>query len=55
MNADGVAVVLYQYDAWGKISQYFDGTEEEIGLINPLFYRSYYLDLEMEMYYLNSR
>ena len=55
MNADGVAVVLYQYDAWGKITQYFDGTEEEIGLINPLFYRSYYLDLEAEMYYLNSR
>lgn len=55
MDADGVAVVLYQYDAWGKITQYFDGTEDEIGLINPLFYRSYYLDLEMEMYYLNSR
>ena len=54
-DADGQAVVLYQYDAWGKITQCFDGTEEEISLINPLFYRSYYLDLEMEMYYLNSR
>ena len=55
MDADGQALVLYQYDAWGKITQCFDGTEEEISLINPLFYRSYYLDLEMEMYYLNSR
>lgn len=54
-DADGQALVLYQYDAWGKITQCFDGTEDEIGLINPLFYRSYYLDLEMEMYYLNSR
>ena len=54
-DADGQALVLYQYDAWGKITQCFDGTEEEIGLINPLFCRSYYLDLEMEMYYLNSR
>lgn len=54
-DADGQAVVLYQYDAWGKITQCFDGTEEEISLINPLFYRSYYLDLEMEMYYLNAR
>ncbi len=54
-DADGQAVVLYQYDAWGKITQCFDGTEDGIGLVNPLFYRSYYLDLEMEMYYLNSR
>ena len=54
-DANGQALVLYQYDAWGKITQCFDGTEDGIGLVNPLFYRSYYLDLEMEMYYLNSR
>ena len=55
MNADGVAVVLYQYDAWGNVTQCFDGSEQELSAINPLLYRSYYYDMELGMYYLNSR
>lgn len=54
-NADGGSVVLYQYDAWGNVTQCFDGTEENIAAVNPILYRSYYYDAEMGMYYLNSR
>lgn len=56
LDETGTAVVLYQYDAWGKIGC-FDVTEENISSVNPITYRSYYVDLEMGfyMYYLNSR
>ena len=56
LDETGTAVVLYQYDAWGKIGC-FDVTEENIASVNPITYRSYYVDLEMGfyMYYLNSR
>ena len=55
MDADGQAVVLYMYDAWGNVTQCFDGTEENLAAVNPILYRSYYYDAEMSMYYLNSR
>ena len=56
VDETGVAQVLYMYDAWGRVACY-DGTDFGLATINPLMYRSYYLDVETGyfFYYLNSR
>ena len=56
VDETGVAQVLYMYDAWGRIGCY-DATNFGLATINPLMYRSYYLDVETgyHFYYLNSR
>ena len=56
VDETGVAQVLYMYDAWGRIGCY-DATDFGLATINPLMYRSYYLDVETgyHFYYLNSR
>ena len=56
VDETGVAYVLYMYDAWGRVACY-DGTDFGLATINPLMYRSYYLDVETgyHFYYLNSR
>ena len=54
-------VVSYTYDSWGNITGVTntDGQEitsvTNIGSINPIRYRSYYYDKEMNLYYLQSR
>ena len=57
IDENNEAVVLYQYDAWGKVTSCYDITDFGLAGINPIMYRSYYVDLEMGffMYYLNSR
>jgi len=53
-------VVKYVYDAWGNFKVY-DITGSEItdethlGFLNPFRYRSYYYDVETNLYYLKSR
>ena len=55
-NADGQAVVLYFYDAWGDVAKrYVADGYDTIAQINPILYRSYYCDLEFGFYYLNTR
>lgn len=54
-------IVKYEYDSWGKVLSIKDENENEItdkdniGWINPYRYRSYYYDIETELYYLNNR
>lgn len=57
LDENGYAQVLYQYDAWGKVTACYDITDFGLAGKNPIMYRSYYVDLEMGMfiYYLNSR
>ena len=55
LNGDRTAAVVYQYDAWGNITGALDLSTDRISNINPLLYRSYYYDIEMGVYYLNSR
>ena len=57
LDEDGMIQVLYQYDSWGKLTACYDGSGFGLAGINPIMYRSYYVDLEMGfyMYYLNSR
>lgn len=51
LNASGNSVASYTYNAWGKLLS-SSGT---MASINPLRYRGYYYDAELEMYYLKSR
>ena len=57
LDETGMIQVLYQYDSWGKVTACYDATDFGLAAINPIMYRSYYVDLEMGffMYYLNSR
>ena len=55
-NADGQAVVLYFYDAWGNVTKSYEADGyEAIAEVNPILYRSYYFDFEFGFYYLNTR
>ena len=58
-NADTVA--KYTYDPWGKVlsvtnaSGVAQASSSFIGNINPIRYRGYYYDTDLELYYLQSR
>lgn len=60
-NSNYELIVKYRYDSWGNIISIKDNFNNDItdvnniGLINPYRYRSYYFDRETNLYYLNSR
>lgn len=60
-DSNYVQIVSYEYDSWGKILSIKDQDGNEItdlnhiGNINPFRYRSYYYDIETNLYYLNNR
>ena len=51
VSANGATAAEYAYDPWGRVNS-ATGTMAEA---NPLRYRGYYYDAEMEFYYLQSR
>ena len=62
LDAHGDLVAEYVYDAWGKLLTMKDSSgnvisnnTSHIGYINPIRYRSYYYDVETNLYYLESR
>jgi RHS repeat-associated protein len=52
VDANGIEVVKYTYDAWGNILEQTDNT---LAKLNPYRYRGYRYDEETSLYYLNSR
>ena len=54
-RADGTKVAEYAYNAWGKILKVNNYTSDNIGTLNPFRYRSYYYDIETNLYYLETR
>ena len=61
---DGKEVTRYIYDAFGNIevygidnsgNLYINNNSSFIGNINPIRYKSYYYDIESNLYYLNTR
>ena len=54
-NNNGMKVVEYTYDPWGKLIFTTGSLASSIGAQNPYRYRAYRYDAELEMYYLNSR
>ena len=55
LDANGIAVVQYTYDAWGNILSTSDTSGVNLGMLNPLRYRGYVYDEESGLYYLQSR
>lgn len=55
IDENGVSVVQYQYDSWGKLLGITGSLASTIGKRNPFRYRGYYYDDETGMYYLQSR
>ena len=53
-DMNGVLLAHYVYDAWGDHTV-VNETEDKIGDINPIRYRSYYYDTETKLYYLRAR
>ena len=55
LDSDGVAVVKYRYDAWGKPISKTGDLANTLGTVQPFRYRAYAFDEETELYYLRSR
>ena len=57
VNASGVTVGTYSYDAWGKVTVNYGSVSNATTITdaNPLRYRGYYYDTESGFYYLQSR
>ena len=55
VDMDGVSVVKYRYDAWGKPVATKGSMAETLGRANPFRYRGYVWDGETGLYYLRSR
>ena len=53
-NTSGTKVVEYAYDAWGNCTIVYS-SNNTLANDNPIRYRGYYLDIENNFYYLNSR
>ena len=60
-NDAGATIARYTYDAWGKVLSVKDAigngivSASHIANINPFRYRGYYYDVEVGLYYLQSR
>ena len=52
LDEHGTIVAEYQFDAWGNL---LNDVPEGIGRINPITYRGYYWDWELDLFYLQSR
>ena len=54
-DKDGVQVVSYVYDSWGKLVSINGTMKDSVGEKNPYRYREYRYDTETGLYYLQSR
>ena len=55
MDSSQQIVAEYSYDPFGRIISEWTDTDDNVGTVNPLRYRSYYYDTETGFYYLESR
>lgn len=55
VDTSGKTVSEYTYNGWGEILNVSNAKNSEIGTLNPIRYRGYYYDSELNMYYLQSR
>ena len=55
LDANGVVVVSYVYDAWGRPISKAGSMASTLGTVQPFRYRGYIYDEETELYYLRSR
>lgn len=55
VNDSGATVAEYTYNSWGEILDTYNAENCNLGTLNPIRYRGYYYDAELNMYYLQSR
>ena len=56
IDDEGFLVARYIYDDWGNCTVIANGqTWNDVANVNPIRYRSYYYDSDIQMYYLQSR
>ena len=61
VDSNNSLIVKYEYDSYGNILSIKNSSGEiitdstNIGIINPIRYKSYYYDNETDLYYLNAR
>ena len=55
LDKNGVSVVNYEYDAWGKLLNCTGTMADTLGADNPFRYRGYVYDEEPGLYHLRSR
>ena len=55
IDSNGKKVVVYKYDAWGRILSKTGTMASTLGTLNPFRYRGYVYDEETGLYYLRSR
>ena len=55
LDKDGVKVVEYKYDAWGRLLDVGGSMASSLGELNPFRYREYVYDQETRLYYLGTR
>jgi len=55
VDKDAQTVAKYSYDAWGVCTISQDSSDCGIAAVNPFRYRGYYYDIEIGLYYLQSR
>ncbi len=54
LSWDGIPLVSYTYDAWGNVTQTLHDPTT-VARFNPLLYRGYYYDSDLDMYWLTTR
>ena len=61
IDSNNQTVAIYEYDSWGNVISIRDNNgnainnQNHIAFINPFRYKSYYYDIETNLYYLNKR
>lgn len=55
VDKNGNTKASYTYNSWGEILNTYNAENCNIGTLNPIRYRGYYYDAELNMYYLQSR
>ena len=55
VDSSGIVIVTYEYSAYGDILSISGSYASTIGELNPIRYRSYYYDVDTDMYYLKTR
>ena len=54
-NTSGTKLISYTYDAWGKFTATYHNNATSSTLKHAFLYRGYYFDMDLTLYYLNSR
>jgi RHS repeat-associated protein len=55
IDGNGASVVEYSYDAWGHLTAVSGSMSNTLGVINPIRFKGYRIDIETNLFYLQNR